>query len=237
MDLGYAAVIAGRQAIQYFREPIAGLLVDSPHDSEINRHNCAIGFDEEIALVHVGVEIAGLDRLLEEGVDQPLRDFIEVMAGGCQFFAFGNLDAVNPVQREHAAGCPFPVDVRNLISGDTGHVLGQLRRGGGLTPQVEFAHRPAAKIGYDEGRAQALRFASQRFEMGGGPFIGLDVLRELPDDPGPQYLHRNVAAVQRRRTVYLRNRCRTDRLGIDMGEKLADRPAETEFDLFPDLVK
>ena len=58
MDFGDTAVIAGGQAIENFRQPQTRLPIDPPHDAEINRSNAAIGGDEQIALMHVGVEEA-----------------------------------------------------------------------------------------------------------------------------------------------------------------------------------
>ena len=64
-------------------------------------------------------------------------------------------------------------------------------------------------------RAQPRRLAAQRLEMRRGPFVGLDVARELLADAGAQHLDRDVAPVGGHRPVDLRDRGRADRFGID----------------------
>src|SRR3546814_9765729 len=84
MDFRHAAVIAGDEAVEDLREPHPRPPVDPAHDAEIDRDDVAIGGDEQIALMHVGMEEAFGDRLAQEGVDQPCRDLLHIMAGGDQ---------------------------------------------------------------------------------------------------------------------------------------------------------
>ena len=59
------------------------------------------GKREQIALVEVGVEEAVDHRLAEEGADQDRGERLEVVAGGDQRVAVGQLDAVDPFERQH----------------------------------------------------------------------------------------------------------------------------------------
>src|SRR3546814_13456583 len=84
MDFRHAAVIAGDEAVEDLREPHPRPPVDPAHDAEIDRDDVAIGGDEQIALMHVGMEEAFGERLAQEGVDQPCRALLHIMAGGDQ---------------------------------------------------------------------------------------------------------------------------------------------------------
>ena len=237
MDLGDAAVVAGGQAVEDLGQPDARLLVDPAHDAEIDRDDRAVGLHEQIALVHVGVEIAGLDCLLEEGVDQPVGDRVQIMAGGDQRLAVRDLDAVDPVEGQHPPRSPVPVDRRDLVLVDLRHMLGKFRSAGGLAAQVQLAHRPAAEIGDDQLRAQALGLAAEGLEMGRRPFVGLDILGEFLDDAGAQHLDRNILALERGRAMDLGDRGGADRIRVDMAVQFVQRLAEAELDFFANLAE
>ena len=208
-----------------------------PHDAEIDRDDRAVGFDEKIALMHVGVEIAGLDRLLEKRVHQPVGDRVQIMTGRDQRLTVGNLDAVDPVEREDPARGPVPVNRGNLVLVYLGHMLGQFRSAGRFTAQIQFAHRPAAEIGNDQLRAQTFRLAPQSLEMGGGPFIGFNIPAEFLDDARTQHLDRHILAFQCGRPMHLSDGGGADRIGVDMTVQFVQRLAETEFDLVANLRK
>ena len=75
MDFGDPGVIAGDQPEQDFGEIHAGAAVDAPHDAEIDDPQSgampiARRDDEQIALVHVGMEKALGDRLRQKAVDE-----------------------------------------------------------------------------------------------------------------------------------------------------------------------
>jgi hypothetical protein len=121
-----------------------------------------------------------------------------------------------------------------VITFGAAHHLGQLRGGSGFAPEVKFAQGPALEIGDHQPRTQPRRFAPQRFEMGGGPFVGFDIGSELFPDPRTQNLDRHGLPLGCHRAVDLRNRGRADRLFLNAGEQLFDRLAEAGLDLAPD---
>jgi hypothetical protein len=146
MDFGHALVVAGGQAIEYLGEPLPRLAVDPAHDAEIDRGDRAIGFHEQVALVHVGMEIAAADRLREEGQHQAAGHFLAIVAGRVDRFQVADLDAVDPVERHHPAIGAVPVDAGHAIAGKGMHGIGQFRSAGGLAAQVHLARGPARKL-------------------------------------------------------------------------------------------
>ncbi len=149
--------------------------------------------------MHIGVEEAVGDRLPQEGVDQARRAMVlDVMAGGDERLAIADLDAVDPVERHHAAVGAVPVDPGDEIA----------RRRPAIASASSDAE--AASRRRSSSRAvQRLRFAMTRrgrrraasppscSRCGGGPFIGVDIAGEALADAGAQHLDRDHAALGR----------------------------------------
>ena len=205
MDFGDATVIAGGQAIKDFGQPLPRTPVDAPHDAEIDRHDRAIGSHEQIALVHVGMEIAAADGLRQECQNQPLRQSLAVVACGIERCDITDLDAVDPVEGHHPAIGAIPIDFGHAIPGKSMHLFGQFRCGCRFAPQIEFAHGPAAQIGDNHSGAQTACFAAQPFEMRRGPFIGRDIARKPFAHAGPQHFDCHLATVGGCGAMHLRN--------------------------------
>ena len=89
MDFGDAAVVAGGQAIEDFGQPLPRAAVDPAHDAEVDRGDGPVRLDEQVALVHVGMEESGADRLAEEGEHQPLGERGQIVPGCDQRLAVG----------------------------------------------------------------------------------------------------------------------------------------------------
>src|SRR3546814_17994487 len=68
MDFRHAAIVAGEQPIKNFRQPDARPPIDAAHDTEINSGAVPVWRDEQIALVHVGMEASIRNRLPQESV-------------------------------------------------------------------------------------------------------------------------------------------------------------------------
>jgi len=235
VDFGDALVIAGGQPVEDLRQPLPRTPVDPPHDAEIDGNDGAVVLHEQVALVHVGMEEAGADRLGQEADDQLLRDRREVMPARAQFIDAAYLDPVDPFDGHHPAIGAIPVDIRDAVAGDARHLLGKFARRGGLASQIEFGICPALEIGDGETRAQAARFTAHCFDMGSRPFIGRDVAREFLADAGAQHLDRDLAAIGGDALVHLRDARRADWHRINLGEQVFDRLAEARFDSRLDL--
>ncbi len=69
MHLGGAAIVAGDEAEQDFRQEAPFLGAQPSHDAEVDRHQPSVGIDEQIAGVHVGVEKAVAQGVAQEALD------------------------------------------------------------------------------------------------------------------------------------------------------------------------
>src|SRR3546814_15297258 len=92
--------------------------IDAAHDTEINSGDVPVWRDEQIALVHVGMEESIRNRLTQESVHQTGSNGGHVMHSRDQSLTVGNLDAVNPFERQHAPGGTVPVNGGNDIQSE-----------------------------------------------------------------------------------------------------------------------
>src|SRR5690606_14459108 len=147
------------------------------------------------------------------------------------------LAAVDPLDGHDAAVVPVPVDRWDAVAFEAFHRLGQLGGRGRLAAEVELAVGPALEVGDRRPRAQPAGLAAERLEMRRGPFVSVDVAREALADARAQDLDRHRAAVAAHPLVDLRDRGRTDRVGLDFGEQLLDRALEAALHLEPDRLE
>ena len=70
MHLGDALIVALDEAVENFGEEAPLLAAEPAHDAEIDRDDAALGVDEEIALMHVGVKEAVAQGVAQERLDQ-----------------------------------------------------------------------------------------------------------------------------------------------------------------------
>ena len=118
LHLGHGAIVAAQEGDQQLGEIAARVLVDAAHDAEIDRHDVALAIDEGVAAMHVGMEEAVAEHLVEEGLGALLHDDIGIVAGGDDGVAIADRDAVDALQRQHALGGAVPVDGRARDSRD-----------------------------------------------------------------------------------------------------------------------
>src|SRR3546814_14471241 len=100
MASGHGARLAWGVAIKNFRQPGESPPIDAAHDTEINSGDVHVWRDEQIALVHVGMEESIRNRLTQESVHQTGSNGGHVMPSRDQSLTVGNLDAVNPLARK-----------------------------------------------------------------------------------------------------------------------------------------
>ena len=67
MDFRHPAVISGEKTDQHVREVEAGVAIEPPHDAEIDDGDRAIGIDEHVSGVEIGVEKTIAEDLVEKG--------------------------------------------------------------------------------------------------------------------------------------------------------------------------
>ncbi len=110
MHLGDPAVIAREKADQHVGEVEAGLAVEPAHDAEIDHGDCAVGIDEHVAGVEIGMEKAVAEYLVEERVGRLAQDILDPVPGGEERGAVVDADAGDPLDRQHGAARAQPID-------------------------------------------------------------------------------------------------------------------------------
>src|SRR3546814_661689 len=166
------------------------------------------------------------NRLTQESVHQTGSNGGHVMPSRDQSLTVGNLDAVNPFERQHAPGGTVPVNGGNDIARLRHHRCGQLRSGCGLSAQIKLTRGPALHIRNHLAWAQAGCFPSQQFQMCGCPFVSVDIAVELPVDTRPKHLYRNMPAIRRNRMMNLRNGGSADGSFVKRGKQDFERLAK-----------
>ena len=158
---------------------------EPPHDAEIDRDDPALGIDEEIAGMHVGMEEAVAHGMAKEGLHQPRAERLQIVAGGTQGGMIGNRDAVDPFEREHAARAPRPIDLRHAEAFIVLGVLGHLGDGGGLHAEIHldgdrFRERVDDRDGPEPARARV-----EALDHARGEEIAVEIALEALLDAGP----------------------------------------------------
>ena len=231
-----ARVIGGDQAVEDFGQPAPGARVDPSHDPEVDRRQPPVGKHEQIALVEVGMEEAVDHGLAQEGADEDSGERLRIVAGGDQVGAPGQLDPVDPLERQHPARGPLPVDLGDVEAALRDHILLQLAGAGALALKVELAPGPLAEMGDDGLGAKPFRLVpGMGLEVGGGPFIGFQRGGEGLLDAGAEDLDGDVPTIGGHRAVDLRDRGGADRHFVDRGEQAFDRAFERLLDRLADL--
>ena len=85
-----------------------------------------LGVDEEIALMHVGVEEAVAQRVAQERLDQRPAELGRVEAEFGEARGIAERRPVDPFHRQRFAGRAVPIDLRRAEPGIVGEVLGEL---------------------------------------------------------------------------------------------------------------
>ena len=110
MHLGDALIIAGDEAEEDFGEEPALLQAEPAHDAEVDGDEPALLVDEQIALMHVGVEEAVAHGVAQEGLQHLAADRLEIIALGRDALDVRQRNAVDPFERQHLASRAVPVD-------------------------------------------------------------------------------------------------------------------------------
>ncbi len=84
MHLRGALIVAGDEAEQDFGEEAPLLRAEPAHDAEVDGHQPAVGVDEQIARMHVGVEKAVAQRVAQEALDHIAAERRQIEALGAQ---------------------------------------------------------------------------------------------------------------------------------------------------------
>ena len=177
--------------IEDFRQEPALLAPEPAHDAEIHRDYAAVTIDEEIALMHVGMEESVAQRGAQEGLNEGARQCPRIKSEFGQTVRIGQRETIDPFHRHHFAGGAVPVDHRRA---DVRIVLGvfyEFRRRGRFEPEIHLhAHRAGERLN-NLGEPQAAELRRQALGKLCGEGHVRKVARKAPLGAGAQHFHRD----------------------------------------------
>ncbi len=112
--------------------------VDPPHDAEVEGDDPALRVDQHVAGMHVGMEEAVAEHLIEEDHRRLGQDRVGIEAVPDQLGALVGRQARDPLEGHHPAARAAPVHLRHLEALVLEAVLAELGRGRGLQAQVHL---------------------------------------------------------------------------------------------------
>ena len=232
MDRGGAVVIARDEAVQDLGEEAAFGKPEPTHDAKIDGDNHAGVVDEQIALMHVGVEKAVAHRVAQEAADHRQSESLEIEPASGERRVIADRRAVDPFERQHALGGAPPVDGRGANAFAGLDIVGHFRNGRGLEPQIHFEIGRMLQVADDGDGFQAADRRIVFFNHSRREEVAVEIAAEKFLNVGPENLHRNRrphAVAQHVRLVHLRDRRRGDRRS-KFDEMIFEPAAERAFD-------
>ena len=230
LDLGHGAIITAQEGDQQLGEITARVLVDPAHDAEVDRHDAALAIDEGVAAMHVGMEEAVAEHLIEERLGAFAHNDVGIVTRRRDRRAIADRRAVDPLQREHPLGGAIPVDGGRAISFVVAEILAQLLGGGGLEAQIHLDAHDLGEGAHGLDRLQTAEARLGALDQLGDPVEEVEVAREGPLDAGPQNLDRDITTIGGDSKVDLRDRRCRDRHIVERREQRAERLAELALD-------
>ena len=180
--------------------------------------------------MHVGVEEAVPEHLLEEDLGRGRHDGVRVVPGGPERVHLVHRQALHPLEGQHAARGAPPVHRRDPEMFLVAEIPRELRRGGGLEPEVHFDTDALRECLHDIDGVQPPRKRRQALEPTRNPEEQPQVVGDGLLDPRAQYLDGHRSALRRPGEVDLRYRGRGRGLGVEIREQLAERHLELLLD-------
>ena len=113
------------------------------------------GVDEQIALMHVGVEETVAHGVTQEGLDDDAAKVLQVVALGGERVDVGERDAIHPFEGQHLPGGAVPVDPRHAKIHVFGAIFGEFRRRRRLQAKIHLHFDRARQRVDDLDRPQA----------------------------------------------------------------------------------
>ncbi len=77
---------------------------DAADRAEVDEHDGSVGFDEDVAGVRVGMEDPVIEDLMEEGLDQPIRDLGRDESSGLDRGHVADVGGGHELLRQHPLG-------------------------------------------------------------------------------------------------------------------------------------
>ena len=147
----HAVVVAAEEREEVLREIALVALRQRAHDAEVERDVLAVvgavGRDEDVARVHVGVEEAVAEHLREEDLDAGARQPLQVDARARRARSTWpiGMPAIRSITM-HFAAAPVPVHRGHQQQRRMPEIAAQLRAVGRLARQVELVARASSRI-------------------------------------------------------------------------------------------
>ena len=204
--------------------------VKPAHDAEIDRDEVAVLVDEDVAGVHVAVEEAVPEHLLEEDFGGARQDAIGVETGGDQGLALIGWDPAHPLQGQHATCGAPPVHLRHPKALVSSEILGQLRGGGGLKPQIHLPPGPGGESVDRRDRPEPAEARLHPLQPHGDAGEEVEIARHPPLDARAQDLDRDLLAGAGHGEMDLGDRGGCDRAIIEFREQLIEGLTERVLD-------
>ena len=157
MHFRHAPVILADEAEQNLGIDAAGIFIDPAHDAEIIGDDVAIRGHLQVALMHVGMEIAVAQRMVQEQMQHPVAQNPAVMACRVNRRIVGHRHAFGPAQRHHGAARQVPDRLGHLKPLILCRVRGKFRCGRAFQPQVQLAQHHALEMRDHIHRTQTAR--------------------------------------------------------------------------------
>ena len=167
--------------------------------------------DEEIAGMHVGVEVVVTEHLGEEELDTLFSQVPEIDPGADQALDIGNPDTDDTFHDEHVLARVVPEHLRHVHRRVVGEVAPELGSIGRLPHHVEFVEDGLLELRHDHGRFELLAADPVTFGEVGDDAHQRDVLFDRTAQIGAHDLDDDLVAVTQPRGVDLGDRRRGQR--------------------------
>ena len=185
----------------------------------------AVRGDEDVARVHVGMEVGVAEDLREEHLDAGAREPRDVDARLAQPIDLPDRDAGHPLHHHHFGAAVVPVHRGDEQERRVLEVAAQLRAVRRLAREVELVAQRLLELGDDRARPQPLAVGPQLLHQQRAGVQQRDVLLDHLRDVRPQHLDRDRRAVRQLREMDLRDRRARDRRRVERPEHRVDRLA------------
>ena len=215
MDLRHAPVIALDEAIEDFRKKAPLFETEAAHDAEVHHCEAPLLIDEQISLMHIGMEKSIPHRGAQERLNDVAAEALQIIAFCGERFDVGQRRSIDPFERQHLFRGPVPVNSRNPECLILRRILGKFGSRGGFEPEIHFHLDGAGERIDDLDRLQAAGILEPAFGQARREIHVAEVAFEKPLDARAQHLDGDFAfaiAVFHERPVNLGNRGGGDRL-------------------------
>jgi hypothetical protein len=202
---------------------------ETADDAEIDGNQLSGAVDEQVSLVHVGMEEAVADRVAEEALDDRVAQLHQVEPLRAKGVDVGNWRSIDPFGGEHVTRGALPVNLRHAETGIFPGVFRHFRNGCGLHAQVELLLHRLFEHGDGGHGPEPPSFSAELFHKAGGKVVTAEIGSEALSNAGAQHLDGEIPPIGAQRLVHLGDGRRSHR-GSESREELVHVLAEVVAD-------